>query len=169
MQLLHAFGVHWSLLLAQAVNFVILLVVLNKFVYGPVLKVIDQRRKLARETVEKAKEIDHLRQSMEREHKDVLRKADEEAGAILQRAKAEAEALRKETEEQAHHKAEQIMAAGMRRLEGERANVLAELQGTLSKLIVLSTEKIIRRALTDDDQKRLVTHLQDSLPDALSS
>lgn len=169
MQLLQAFGVHWSLLLAQVVNFILLIIVLNKFVYGPVLKVIDQRRKIAAETIEKAKEIAHLRQSMEREHKDVLRKADEEAGAILQRAKAEAEALRKETEEQAHHKAEQIVEAGMRRLEGERASVLAELQQTLGKLIVLSTEKILRRALSDEDQKRLVTHLQDSLPDAFSS
>ena len=59
--ILQAFGIQWSSLLAQVVNFCILVFVLARFVYKPVLKVVDERRSAIAESMEKVKEIELAR------------------------------------------------------------------------------------------------------------
>src|SRR5437868_5641633 len=97
-----AFGIDWASLIAQIINFCILVFILSRFVYKPVLNMVDERRKMIAESMEKAKEIEKSKELMEQERAAILRKADVEGGVLLQRAKDEAEAMRGEIEKQAH-------------------------------------------------------------------
>jgi F-type H+-transporting ATPase subunit b len=162
--LVHALGIQWSALIAQMVNFAILIFVLARFVYKPVLKVIDDRRAMVEKSVETAREISQVKEKVDQDRVAILRKADEEAGRMLEQAAHEAEALRADIEKAAHAHAEQIMKKGMEQLDVERGRVAKEMQSKLAHAIVLSAEKILRREFSKEDQENLEKELKDNLP-----
>ncbi len=167
-QFLSAFGIEWSALVAQAVNFLILVFVLSRYVYKPVLGIIDRRREAIAESMEKVKEIEHAKEKVDLERAAILRKADIEAGALLERAKTEAETVRTEIEKAAKLQAAQIVTKGMEQLENERATMIREVQNKLAHAIVLSAEKILRREFSKADQENFETELKQNLPTMLS-
>ncbi len=166
--LLHAFGIQWSVLLAQIINFTILIFILSRFVYKPVLKIIDERRAVIAESMEKVKEINRGKEQLDIDRAVILRKADEEAGELLERAKAEAEAVRTEIEKAAKLQASQILVKAKEQLENERATMVREIQNKLAHAIVLSAEKILRREFSKDDQENFEDELKKNLPSLLS-
>lgn len=166
--LLHALGIQWYALLAQIVNFAILVFVLTKFVYRPVLGVIDRRRKVIEDSLEKAKEIDRQKELVDQERAKILSKADKEAGDLLERAKTEAEAIRTEVQKEAKQQAAQIVAKGMQQLQTERARMVKDIQTRLAHAIVGSAEKILRREFSKEDQKNFEEELKKELPSLLS-
>ncbi|OGJ59435.1 ATP synthase F0 subunit B [Candidatus Peribacteria bacterium RIFCSPHIGHO2_01_FULL_55_13] len=162
--LVHALGIQWSALMAQMVNFAILIFVLARFVYKPILKVIDERRAMVEKSVETAREIDQFKERVDQDRLVILRKADEEAGQMLEKAAQNAEALRTEIEKAAHAHAAQIMKKGMEQLDVERARVAKEMQSKLAHAIVLSAEKILRREFSKEDQESFEKELKENLP-----
>lgn len=165
--LLQALGIQWSALIAQAVNFAILLFVLSRFVYKPVLKIIDERRRVVEESIEKAKEIDRHKEELDKQRTDILRKADEEAGSMLGQAKLDAEAIRIEIEKAARLHADQMIVKGLQQIDMERVKVVKELQDKLAHAIILSAEKILRREFSKEDQASFEAELKKNLPTLL--
>lgn len=166
--LIKALGIDWYALLAQAVNFAILMFVLAKFVYKPVLKVIDERRKLVADSMEKVKEIDRFKEQIDHDRTAILRKADEEAGELLSRAKAEAESVRIEIEKAARLHADQMMAKGFQQIELQRSRVAHEVQDKLARAVVMAAEKILRREFSKEDQTQFEAELKQNLPTLLA-
>ncbi len=168
MEILHTLGIDWSLLLAQVVNFGIILFILKKFLYRPLLNLIETRRMMVKKTIENAREADRLKEEMERSRADVLRKADEEAGELLSRARKDAEAMRGQLTETAQHQADQILQKGRKQLDDERQHALIEVQEKVATVVMKATEKILDREFTEADQKRILADLQKNLPQLLS-
>lgn len=164
----HAFGIQWYALLAQAINFTILLFVLARYVYRPVINLIDARRTAIAESMKQVEEIERKKELVDRERAAILRKADEEGGALLARAKTEAEVIRTEIETAAKAHAGQIVAKGMEQLEIERARLVKEVQDKLAHAIVKSAEKILRREFSKEDQTSFEDELKKNLPSMLS-
>jgi F-type H+-transporting ATPase subunit b len=167
-EILSAFGVDWPSLLAQVVNFAILVFILSKFVYRPMLKIIDERRSIIASSLKKAEEIDRRRELLDADRVKILRKADEEAGALLARAKTEAEAMRTEIEAAAKAQASSIVAKGLQQLQIERTHMMKEIQEKLARTIVQSAEKILRREFSKEDQENFEDELKKNLPSMLS-
>ena len=167
-ELLHALGIQWYVLLAQVVNFAILIFVLSRYAYRPILRIIDQRRQVIADSIAKAKEIDQSKEALDAERVRVLRKADEEAGALLGRAKEEAEHMRTDIEKAAKAQADLIVQKGMKQLEHERISIVREIQEKLATAVVSAAEKILRRSFSDDDQKRLEAELTQTIPSLLA-
>lgn len=163
-ELFQALGIQWSVLIAQMVNFGILIAVLAKLVYKPLLKVIDERRAIVAESMKKAEEIDQRHEIIDRERTVILRKADEQAGILLERAKAEAEAMRAEIEKSAHAQAAMLIAKGKEQVEMERVMVAKEVQDKLAHAIVKSAEKILRREFSKEDQQQFESELKENIP-----
>lgn len=167
-ELFSALGIQWSALIAQMVNFAILLFILRRFVYKPILRVIDQRREMVTTSVRQAEEIARRKEIVDRERALILRKADGEAGTLMERAKTEAETLRAEIEKSAHAQAGQIVAKGVEQIRNERAAMVKEIQNKLAHAIVLSAEKILRREFSREDQESFEDELKENLPSLLS-
>ncbi len=166
--LINALGINWSALLAQVINFGILIFLLAKFVYKPVLRVIDERRAVAEKTAAQAEELERFKKQLEADRNAILRKADVEAGSLMERAKLEAEAVRTEIEKAARERSQQIVAKGMQQLENERSRVGREVQDKLARAIVVSAEKILRREFSKEDQKNFEEELKQNLPNLLA-
>ncbi|MFA5800107.1 MAG: hypothetical protein WC840_04070, partial [Candidatus Peribacteraceae bacterium] len=78
MELLTKLGINWQLLLAQIVNFLIVLGVLGAFVYKPILNLLDARTERIRKAMEDAKRIENQAKEMEEQRQRALRKLDQE-------------------------------------------------------------------------------------------
>lgn len=164
MELLSKLGIDWKLLLAQVVNFGILLGVLTAFVYRPLLDLLDARRERIAKAMEDAGRIEGQKKEMEQIRIKELQKIDQEAGAFLERAKEQAEKMKADILQVASKEAEGLLAKGKQQLEGERARVMGEVQMILTKVILEMTEKILEREFSPDDEKRLMNTLAKDLP-----
>ncbi len=143
-ELLTQLGIDWRLLLSQAANFLILLVVLRLFAYKPLLKLLKDRRTKIEEGVRKSEEADLRLEQANLMAKNKLKKTEEEALGILRetevRAKRlEAELLQKAKEKEAAemHSAELVIQA---KAEEARAAMRKEAAAMVKKAIVKAVE-----------------------------
>ena len=143
-------GIDWHLLLSQAVNFFLLLVVLRVFAYKPLITLLHERRRKIEEGLVKAEEADKRLYEVEEIGKGKIKEAEKEAVGILKKTETDAKALeakmlaeakRKEAEELAN------MAVLLRQKE-EESRVAAEQEAAamvktaIAKTVGLSPEKI---------------------------
>lgn len=143
-QLLHAFGIDVKLLLAQAVNFGVLLVVLWLVLYKPVMKTLDERKAKIAKCVIDADEASKKLAGADEEASAIVHKADMEASALVSSARETANAekvrLLKEAEERAAKIAEDADARAK-----EAANkMFKESERDIARLAILAAEKTIR-------------------------
>ena len=96
-QLLSQLGIDWHLLLSQAVNFLVLLIVLRFFLYKPLLKLLADRKKKIEEGVEKAKMADVRLLEANETSKEKIREAEKQAIGIIQKTENDAKVLEAKT------------------------------------------------------------------------
>ena len=164
MELLSKLGIDWKLLIAQIVNFTILLSVLAYFVYKPLLNLLDARREKIRKAMEDVERVSKQTQEMERIRTEKLRTIDEEAGKALERAKKQAEEMKSAILFAAEKEAAELLAKGKEQLAAERAALLREIEGKIALLIIRMTEKLLEREFSPADQDRLMTTLEKQIP-----
>lgn len=140
-QLAEQLGIEWKLLLSQAVNFLILLVVLRFTVYKPLLNLLAKRREKIEAGLEKAKEADRRLAEISEVKREKLREAEREAMALMraseERAKREAQAMLVAARE----KEETLRKEAKQRIEAER---LAELEATRSQAASLVKQILVK-------------------------
>lgn len=167
MELLAKLGVDWKLLLAQVVNFTILLTVLTLFVYRPLLRLIDERRERIRKSMEDADKIAHEKEALAHARQEALRKIDQECGTFLEKAKNDAERLKADFLRAADIEAKNLIVKGREQLRAERAQAMQKMQKALAAAILQMTEKILEREFSPRDQERILTSVERSLPSLL--
>jgi F-type H+-transporting ATPase subunit b len=144
-ELFAAFGLDWRLLLIQAFNFAILLGVLWKFAYTPILTMIDERRAKTAEGVKNAEEAARKLAAADGEGKTIVADAGREAEKLVAAARARADEkggiLMKEAEE----RAERIIADATARAEEERRLALQSSEREIAKAAMLAAEKILKQ------------------------
>ncbi len=167
MELLAKLGVDWRLLIAQIVNFTILLSVLTLFVYRPLLRVIDERRERIRKSMEDADAIAHEKEKIAQARQEALRKIDQECGAFLEKAKNDAERMKADILHTTDIEVKNLLTKGREQLRSERVQALQDMQKSLSSAILQMTEKILEREFSPRDQERVLTQIERSLPSLL--
>lgn len=143
-ELFAAFGLDIRLLLIQALNFGILLYVLWRFLYEPVLKMIDERRAKIAEGVTKAEAADRKLADADTEGKTLVAEAGKEAESLVaagrSRAEAQANEILKKTEEKAHA----LLADATARAEEAKRQALAAGEKEIARAAMLAAEKILK-------------------------
>ncbi len=164
MELIAKLGIDWQVMLAQFVNFVVLIGVLSFFVYKPVLRLLDDRRERIRKSMEDAKAIENQKRDLDALRSERIRASDQEAAKIMEQAKSHAESMKKEIVAGAEKEAHQILAKAKQQMDDERGRMLSGAQETIAKVIIKMSEKIIEREFTPEDQKRILARVQKDLP-----
>jgi F-type H+-transporting ATPase subunit b len=149
------FGVDWPHLLAQIISFSIVCILLQRFAYKPVLKILAERRQKISQGLDDAKKsADHLAEA-EIERREILRKADEEANRLIQEARAAAAQVKEEETQKAVGDAQQIIAKSHEAAAQDYARMLEELKREVGRLVVSTTANVTGKVLTPEDQRRL--------------
>ncbi|HWP29004.1 MAG TPA: F0F1 ATP synthase subunit B [Chloroflexota bacterium] len=156
MQAFETLGLNLPGFLWHLVNFLILLFVLQRFLFPPVLKMLDERQARIRESMERA---EALKEESARAAEMVRAQLDEarrEAQAIINTATQIAERIKAERQQQAQAEYEAILRRAQEDAAREREQAFAELRAQIADLAVLAAGRIIRRELDPNTQRQLV-------------
>lgn len=155
MNFFEQFGVQPVLLLAQAVNFLILLVLLNKFLYKPILKLLDERRQKIAESIQNAEKISLELQKIEESKDKKLSNAISEAQKIIEDAKTQSQQLISQAKLDAEKTVESIIENAKADIAAERQFMQQEFRHQVSSLVITSLEKIITHDISTKDRQKL--------------
>jgi len=153
MDILNQFGINPILLAAQVVNFFILLFILKKFLYKPILRVLEERKKKIEDSLKNAEEIERKLQLTEDEKEKILAKTSQEAQKLLDRVKKEIELMKEEGKVEAQQEASRIIQKGQEQLKAEMEKMRQELMGNLGTFVAMGMEKMTGKVLNKKDQR----------------
>lgn len=143
-ELFAAFGINWKLLLVQALNFGVLLLVLWYFLYRPVLKLIDDRREKIAEGVRTAEAASRRLDEARQEGDQLIGSASREAEGIVAEARNRAEVKASEIVHGAETQAQAALADGVARADEARRQALKESEKEIARVAMLAAEKILK-------------------------
>jgi F-type H+-transporting ATPase subunit b len=141
----------WTLLL-----FGLSMFVLAKLAFPRISAALDKRQHAIEESIDHAERVRHEADELLDEYRERLKEARAQAEEILGRARKVAETHEREATEEAKAKREQLMEQTRRDIESETRRAIHEIRREVADLTVAATEKVTRKTLTDDDQRRLV-------------
>ena len=149
------FGLYWPNLIAQVILFVIVYLVLRKYAFGPIIAVLEERRRRIEEGQANAERIKQQLAEAQTKYEELLAKANADAQHLLDEVRATGDRLAEQKRQQAMSEAEQISAKAQEAIVRERDSVMADLKKELGRLVVETTSKVTQKVLTPEDQKRL--------------
>jgi len=143
--------------------FVVLVIVLGKFAFGPISKGLAAREARIRKDLEDAERAAAAAKAQQAEYAAQLARAGDEVRAILEKANADAQALATRVKMQAQQEAEEAKERALKDIEASRKSAVAEIHEYAATLSTAIAEKILRRNLNADDQRELVRQSLDNL------
>jgi|CXWL01.1.fsa_nt_gi F-type H+-transporting ATPase subunit b len=145
-----------SLIFWEVISFGILLWVLYKFAFPPILETLETRERKIRESLEQADRHRAEAERKMREYEVKISAASKEAEAVLIQAKEKAQQLLDENEQRLTADAERIKAEAMREIELERRKAIQDIRTHTTELALQIAEKVVSRSLREEDHRRLV-------------
>src|SRR3954468_5107887 len=141
----------WTLLV-----FGITMYVLSKVAFPRIQEALDKRANLIRDSIDEAEKTRTEANEVLAEYRARLKEAREQEDDIIARARKTAESTTPQATEEGREKREELLAAARRDIEAETRRSLDRIRKEGADLTVLTTEKVTRKALDADDQKRLI-------------
>lgn len=152
-----ALGLNWTLLIEQAIAFLILVWILGKFVYPVLIKSIDTRREQIEAGLKEAQESRVALEKAEAKVDEVLAQARADADAILARSHQEAGVMVAEAEAKAKQHAEQIVHDARLQLETDVRKAREQLKADMISLVATATEHVIDEKLDNKKDASLIS------------
>jgi F-type H+-transporting ATPase subunit b len=138
-----AFHIDFKILIAQAINFGIIFAVLYFFALKPLKKIMAERTGIIEKGISDAKENAALIANTQKEYEATIAKAREEAHAIFQAGKADAEVRKAEMIRMAQDEVNRMVDQGKKNLETEKIKMVDEAKKEIVSLVVSATEKLL--------------------------
>jgi len=157
MEILAQIGIDGKLLLAQAVNFLVLLFILHRFAYKPMLAFLEKRTERIEEGLKNAEEAKKRLDEASRDEERILATAREEAKKIVTETREASEKRGQELVAEFERKAERIVEEAQERAKEEREKMFREAKGEIADLVIATTEKVLREKLDGDAERGKVT------------
>jgi F-type H+-transporting ATPase subunit b len=147
-----------------AITFVFLLVVLSRFAWGPIVKMLNERERTIRDAIESAKKERTEAERLLGEQKHALAAAQREAADLAKRNQQEVERLRQELTERARKEADELVAAARRQISEEIAKAKGELKAQVVDLAIDAAARLVKANLDEKAQRALVEEYIAQLP-----
>lgn len=152
---IHTFGVRGDLFAAQLLNFLIVLAVLWKFAYKPIMKILHDREETIAESLKNAERIEKRLEEATAEKEAVMAEARKEAQALILKANEEMEKRKVEMSEAAKKEVARIIEKGKEELEAQQAAMLMEARKDLVEIAVKAAAKILTEGMDEKKSKSL--------------
>lgn len=156
MELLHAFGIDYKILIAQTVNFAILFFVLYKVGYKPIFSFLEERQNRIKSGLAMAEKAEANLSAAVEEKNAVIADAKKEANAIVAKASEAAKLRGDEMIAQAKGEIAAIIEKEKEKIREERARTTREIKAEVADLIALSLEKITGEKIDPEKDRDLI-------------
>jgi F-type H+-transporting ATPase subunit b len=153
-----------GLTLWTAITFLLLIIVLGKYAFGPIVKMLDERERNIRDAIDQAKNERAEAEKLLAQQKESLLKAQREAAELAKRSQQEMEAYRSQLTAQAKKESDELVASARKQIEEEKSKAVAELRAQVADLAVGAASRIVKSSLDDKTQRQLVDEYIKDLP-----
>ena len=138
------------------VTFLVLLALLAKFTWRPLLQALETRQNAIRKSLDDAQQAKQELERLNAESAQIIARARVDADAIITQSRADGERLREEIRQKARGEADLIVKNAERQIQLETSRALQQIRHEAVELSVMIASKIIQRNLTKDDNERLI-------------
>ena len=156
MELITKLGIDWKILIAQIVNFTILLIVLRAFVYRPLLELLEKRRGMVTKSVEDAKNAEELLADIEKTRLEAMEKIKVQSVKILDEASKKAEEMKAQITDAARKESDMMYSQAKLQMQQEKERMMKQLQQEIAEMVIAVSQKILQREFSDADMKRVL-------------
>ncbi len=149
-------GINLPTLIAQIVNFVILFGLLYLFAYKPIMRILDERSKRVKDSMEQIEYIKEQAAQAEGEAKKRIEAASKEGQEVIARAVRTGEDVRQQAQQDARQEGEALINRARTEIQRERDDAVDGLRREFAGLTILAAEKVIGRSLDKEAHRQLI-------------
>jgi len=161
---LDSLGINGPTLIAQLINVVILFGLLYLVAYKPLMRMLDERSRRVKESMEQTEQIKQQAERAEEESAKRIADASKEGEEVIARAMRTGEEVRKEAQEQARQEAETLISRARTEIQQERNEAVGELRKEFADLTVTAAEKVIDRSLDKKAHRQIIDKVLEESP-----
>ena len=162
--LIEAFDVNWVGLFFQVFNFLLLLYILNRLLFKPLLARMDERSAKIERGLEDAEAAARDRELAREEREAAVSEARKEASAMIASANKIAEDTRNEILTEARSEAEKVTQRAREEINAEKEKAMSELRAQVADLALEAAAKLVRSDMNATTQRRLVEEFLAEVP-----
>jgi F-type H+-transporting ATPase subunit b len=145
-----------GLMIWTIICFLVVLIVLKRVAFGPIQKMIDERRDRIQQAIAEADNAREEARQLLEEHRKLIGRAKAESEEILGEARRLADAQRDRVKQETEEDRQRRLEETRRQIDQATAQALGQIRDEVGKLSLLAAEKITRKSLTGADQQRLI-------------
>jgi F-type H+-transporting ATPase subunit b len=138
------------------ITFLVLLWLLAKFAWRPLLRALEARQETIRKSLDDAQQAKQELERLNKESAQILRNAHAEAESIIIKSRAEAEKFREEMKQKARADAEGIIREAQRQIQTETGRALRQIRSEIADMSVAIASKLIQRNFSREDNNELI-------------
>jgi F-type H+-transporting ATPase subunit b len=149
-------GISWPTLITQVVTFLILLVILRFVAYKPIMRMLDERSRRIKESMDQAEDLKKQSAGAQEEIKKQLEQASREGQERIARAVKAGEDVKQKAQEDAKKEAEALVTRARSEIQRERDEAVGEVRREFADLTVLAAGKVIEKSLDKEEHRELI-------------
>ncbi|WP_290032779.1 F0F1 ATP synthase subunit B [Ligilactobacillus cholophilus] len=149
-------GIQWGDFLFYLVLFVIMVLIVKKFAWGPVTKILNERADKISNDIDSAEKARKEAEELAKKREDALNNSRTEAAGIISRAKQNGEQQKATIVDAAHEEVKTMKVNAKKDIEQEKQDALSSVKNDVAELSIEIASKIIQKELTPENQKELV-------------
>jgi len=149
-------GINMPVLLAQIINFIILFGLLYLVAYKPIMRMLDERSRKIKESMERTEYIKQQAERAEEEAAKRIEAAAKEGQEAIARALRTGEEIRQGAQQQARQEAEALIARAQAEIQRERDEAIDELRKEFADITIMAAEKVIDRSLDKKAHRQII-------------
>ncbi len=150
------FGVEFWSLLFTWINLLILVLLMKRFLYKPVKKMLESRKSEVEKTYQEADEAKQSALSMQQEYESRLKNAKEEANEMVRAATRKAQLRGEEIVAEAHEKSAAMIKRAEEQIENEKKKAVNQIKSEISDMALLAAEQVVGKELDRAEHERLI-------------
>jgi len=163
MKIFEQFGINPLILLAQIVNFAILLFLLKRFLYKPILKILEERKEKVATSLKNAEEIEKRLESTKAEQEAILDKARSEASAFLNETKKEAKELSETMLTETKKSVSEMLEKTQKQIRAEKEQMIIEAKSDLADLVIRAASTVTKKNMDQETNRKMVKETLEEL------
>lgn len=157
--LVSTFHIDLQLLIAQAVNFGIVLAVLYFFALKPLVNIMNERSEKIAKSLEEADAVSTRLKEAETEKEEIVSAAKKQASIIVEEAVLRGEEKREAVLTRAKEEIGQLINSEKAKIQTEKAETLKEIKADVAELVILTVEKVLNEKMNSERDQELIKKL----------
>lgn len=147
MDILEQFGINWKLLVIQIINFLVLLLILKKLLYKPVISILEKRRAEVTASMKASEEMQKEKDAFTKEAAKEMEEVRKKAHDVTARADEAAANAKRQAQEDAQKQAQEIVATAKKEVAAEKEKIIDDVRGEIAGIVVETTQKVLGKEL----------------------